>query len=133
MLRGALLAIALLVAASPAMATGVCSGTRDCPLTPAFKEAQRNWTNCLLKSAPVHLAKTTDVNAAMAAVFADCSIEEDGVFAQAEIDWHLTADDEAKLRAITKAGQKAKLLDLMRGGPAFEKCRRAVKEGASSC
>ena len=38
------------------------------------------------------LAKTDNVNAAMAAVFADCSIEEEGLYAQLQIDWHMTAD-----------------------------------------
>ena len=130
-MRAALFALTLTALVSPAAAK--CTVGQECSWTSAARQAQRNWSNCLLQTVPVQLAKTDNVNAAMAAVFAHWSIEEEGLYAQLQIDWHMTADAEAKLRALARAGHKAKILDLAKNGPAAEKCRRALREGASSC
>jgi hypothetical protein len=130
-MRVAPLAIILFAVALPVVAKGLCTGTRECPWTAIEEQAQQNWSNCVLQSAGVQARHTDDPNAAMEAALASCLSEEEALFSLVQTESNFTPAEAAQIRVVMKAAMKAKTLDLMRNGPAAEKCRRALKEGGT--
>jgi hypothetical protein len=129
----ALFAVISLSSESSVMAKGLCTGSRECPMTVAVADAQKSWTNCLWGSTAIQVRKTDDLNAAVEAALAACATEEDAVFSLLQTESNLTLAEAMKFRPILRAKLKSDTLELLQNGPKAEDCRRALREGRSTC
>ena len=118
-----LLTIILLATASEAGATGLCTGDRECPMTMNVVKASDSWHNCVADSIIVQIKRTDDLNAAAETALAACTSEEDALFSAMIFESHLTPEEVAKLRSISRAQWKANTLDIIRNGPSSRTVR----------
>jgi hypothetical protein len=98
----ALFAVSTLSSESSVLAKGLCTGSRECPITVGVADAQKAWTKCAWASTAIQIRKTDDLNAAVEAALAACGSEEDAFIALLQTESNLTPNEAMTFRRFSE-------------------------------